>query len=107
IAPGVSIVVENQETALRIAVDDRRIYWYSALPNGWSEAQPKVYARVRSCLKSDCTSTMTTYESITFDWNNAHTPRAYYALTVAGDNVYWVRDNGDSWLSILTCPSAG
>jgi hypothetical protein len=92
---------------LKIAVDDQRIYWYSALPNGWSEALPKVYAGVRSCLKSDCPSTITTYDSQTFDWNGAHGPGGYYALSVAGDNVYWVLPDQGFGMSILTCPSVG
>jgi hypothetical protein len=108
IAPGVSIVVEDQETAMKIAVDDQRIYWYSALPRSWGEAKPIVYARVRSCLKSDCPSTITTYDSTTFDWNVPRIPGDYYGLSAAGDSVYWVRGADASvGMSILSCPSAG
>ena len=109
IAPGVSVVIDNQQTALKIAVDEQRIYWYSGVPSDWVATEPAVYAFVRSCLKSDCRSTITTYDSVSDrQFNAPHTP-GYQALAVAGDNVYWVRDQGDSSpsLSILTCPSVG
>jgi len=107
IAPGVSVVVEDQETAIRIAVDETRIYWQSALPNSWAEARGKPYARIRSCLKSDCRSTITTYDSITFIWQGPQTHNEYFALAVGGDNVYWAQYEGDARLTIWTCPSAG
>jgi len=96
-APGVSVVVEDQETTMRVAVDDTRVYWLSIL---WD-----FRARVRSCLKADCRSTIVTY-----DESASGTPvspsSAQYLLAVGGDNVYWTHP-AVSGVSILSCPSDG
>ena len=68
---------------------------------------------VRSCLKSDCRSTITTYDSATHAAGNDEI-FGYVALAAAGDNVYWARNDRIQIASgptpprtILTCPSAG
>ncbi|HMI83032.1 MAG TPA: hypothetical protein VK550_03005 [Polyangiaceae bacterium] len=107
IGPGVSVVIEEQETAMKIAVDKTRVYWLSRLPAGYSAAEPARYSRVRSCQKSDCPSTIVTYDSATFDATGALPLQEFYELTVRDDNVYWARYTGGPRLSILTCPSVG
>jgi hypothetical protein len=67
IAPGVSIVIENQEMATRIAADAKRVYWLSSR------------SHVRSCEKSNCARTIVTYEV-----SNAHTRVAFSELAVQG-----------------------
>jgi hypothetical protein len=107
IARDVSIFIENQEMAMSIAVDEARVYWLSALPNGWSEDRGPVYARIRSCLKSGCPSSIVTYTSLTFDWKGTGFARGYDGLTVRGGNVYWAEFNPGTNLAIVSCPSTG
>jgi hypothetical protein len=90
IAPGVSIVIEDQETAIRIAVDETRLYWLSR-------------SRVRSCKKGDCAATIVTYDEATVG-SGSH--REFYELAVGSDHVHWASLEG-AGVSILSCPSAG
>ena len=106
-APGVSIVVEDEEMAIRIAVDDLRIYWMSMVPTPTSPV-----SRVRSCQKVDCPSTIVTYES-TFDATlSSLLQEENNALAVGGSNVAWTQPirlpiRVDPTVTILSCPSAG
>jgi len=105
IAPGVSIVIENEETAMRIAVDDARVYWLSRLPDNPSASRAR-FARVRSCQKSDCAATIVTYDELSADLGGG-TFHYFQELAVHGGNVYWARSSGTADHSILSCPSAG
>jgi len=98
-APDVTVVVADQETMMRVAVDDTRVYWLSILGD--------FRARVRSCLKDDCLSTIITYqESPDAPILPGHNYFPRYLLAVGGDNVYWTRPAA-SGVAVLTCPSAG
>lgn len=92
ITPGVSIVIEDQNTAVKVAVDDTRVYWLSRQPN----------ARVRSCKKGDCAATVVTYDAV--DLGGPY--RDFSELALYGDHVYWARLD-EKGVSILRCPSAG
>jgi hypothetical protein len=105
--PGVVTVVEDQESAMKIAIDENRLYWYES-SSGAGVTKPTVFTRVRSCLKSDCRSTITTYRSVPFDGNRPdYSPVGSYPLVAGGGNVAWVEYDAHSRSSILTCPSAG
>jgi hypothetical protein len=106
IAPGVSEFLKDQKTAMKIAVDDKRVYWYEGVSFPCCDPH-STKPGVRSCLKSDCQSTITTYDSHADDPNTASLDE-YVALAAAGDNVYWAQAAQDPFLrTILTCPSAG
>jgi hypothetical protein len=99
IAPGVTVVVEDQESAVKIVVDDTRVYWDGASSTG-------DIAFVRSCLKTDCRSTVTTYDSIP---DSICPSGGNYPLAAAGAMVAWSTcDNVEPWAtSIWACPATG
>jgi hypothetical protein len=103
-APGVSVFIEDQHTAMKIALDEERVYWCQQ--QYWSDATPWVYAPVRSCMKSDCNSTITTFHSVLVDANRAPVHVGSCYLAVGGGNVAWV-EYDISGPSIWTCPTAG
>ena len=87
---------------MRIAVDDTRVYWLSILQNPQR-------ARIRSCQKNDCRSTIMTYDESPpiFPRAPGESPGAeYYSLAVAANHVYWTRP-AVAGLTILSCPSGG
>jgi hypothetical protein len=107
IAPGVSVVVEDQESAEKIAVDGARVYWAETTCFGcYSSAA--VHPIVRSCLKRDCRSTITTYQPATFNPYIGLPYGARLVLVAVGDNVYWSQQSDIAGSqSIRTCPSTG
>jgi hypothetical protein len=114
IAPGVSAFLEDQKNAIKIVVDEKRVYWLELFPMAFGSPEATTSAGVRSCLKSECRSTITTYDSATYSLGVQPSPPQYVALAAAGDNVYWAQNllwtpsSSDPLLRrILTCPSAG
>jgi hypothetical protein len=106
IAPGVSVFIEDQNTAMKIAVDDKRVYWLEGFGDFFLRPSASSF---RSCLKSDCLSTITTYDSRMAPGEN-DPPSYCVALAAANDNVYWARSAyvaTEPFHSIQTCPSTG
>jgi hypothetical protein len=87
---------------MQFAVDDARIYWISTTPNA------NVKSRVRSCQKSDCPSTVVTYdEGDDIEPGDAD----HDSLAVGGGNVAWTTGSNSRaaipTVTILVCPSTG
>jgi hypothetical protein len=114
VAPGVSAFLGDQQNAMKIAVDDQRIYWFESFVESCCVPNAPSTVGVRSCSKNDCRATITTYESLTRD-PSLGAGDYYVALAAAGDNVYWAQNTGLDYPSqtirpprtIRTCPSTG
>jgi hypothetical protein len=97
IGPGVSVVAEDQQDAIEVAVDAERLVWRSRKLEKANAGYRPSY--VRGCRKDDCVSTTITYAHGEIDLN----------VVANQGNVYWWQRVQESSVdgSILTCPMTG